>query len=136
LAPENPTEQQFCDAWKTIFDSPPSQCLIVGAWHDSRNDPLTVLTPSEKIVRGGLGFHTEEPDLEPDQSFIYSGYGCPWSTDKNGDRFYLVDRQSFQIMHLQDAIAVLTIQRGFARHRHLLIASTSSTNSGTTQNLE
>jgi len=103
LFPENPTEEDFRLAWKSIFDYYPEDCNVkycddyIGELYgrNLKNSGFWVRTPDGKLhMDGGFGEHTEEPVLEDNQNFYYSGIGCDWDEDMNGKRFYLIDKET------------------------------------------
>ena len=111
LVPEAPGFMDFERAWRTIFGYVFSDCKVTSTHHDEQNTGFLVKTPDgEGCMHSGFGYHTETPNLKEGQSVFYDGCGCPWDTDADGVRFYLILKGNKTIHDLDEAIAVETIR--------------------------
>ena len=121
LVPKCPTYEQFDTAWKEIFDYPFNVCKVIETYHDEKNTGFVVENPGGIYSHGGFGYHTETPNLKEGQSVFYS-CGCPWDTDADGNRFYLIRHGSKTIESLDKAVAVETIRKFIAQHSNDVIS--------------
>lgn len=126
--PEDPTFQQFDEAWEFIFGDRFSHSEVMGVSEDELNTNINVKTKNKATLHGGFGYHTEEPLLLNEEDLYYGGSGCPWAHDLEGVRYHKVDPRTGLPPQsdeddsvgegdgLKEAIAVETIRRYIINH--------------------
>jgi hypothetical protein len=108
--PTTPTRTQFLEAWIWIFERGLEKCKVSISSSDNKdNITISVTTDNRSIHHGGFGFHTLTPNTD---EYYYSGSGCDWNTDKDGIRYYLLDRATKMPVNWCDVKAT-TIIRNF-----------------------
>ena len=100
LLTKTPTYQKYINAFISVFKHHPDDCDV-----KILNGTYFVQTPDGEHVHGGFGYHTETPKTN---DIYYTGCGCTWNTDSNGDRYHLIDYQT-NLPYLWDEIHSLEI---------------------------
>lgn len=86
---ENPTDIEYRESFIKVYEYPPEVCTIRKYDHG-----YNISTPGGGYSDGSYtDIYTDEPKLS-DKSMYYSGCGCTWDIDDEGNRFYLLDRKT------------------------------------------
>ena len=110
LVSEYPNREQFLLAWKQIFKYDLNECKVLSV-EVGINTGFSVKTPRGITSHGGFGDHIENPIVKSKNDLIYTGCGCTWNTDENGDRFWRVDELTGLPCDLDKAVSIETIRR-------------------------
>ncbi len=107
----HPAQETFEKAWKLLFGFSPSECVVSCASDDPKTSFLIRTPDGGMILHGGFGQYTDKPDLEPGSDFYYRGCGCPWTTDRAGVRYHLIDPATNLPRDFQEIEADIIISR-------------------------
>lgn len=138
LINQYPTEEEFREAWKVVYDFYPEECEF------TFDNPGSVRTPTKRepesifnrlfkrlhvsafppetrmCINGSFGGYIETPVVTNPDSLYYTGCGCTWDTDDNGDRFRLLDRKTGRPYSWEDAVAIETI-KNYIKNNKLMV---------------
>ena len=125
--PEIPTQVEFNQAWEIVFGFPFEQCEVQSYFNDGQNMGFNVRTPEGTCSNGGFGYHTPTPNLKRKQSKYYSGCGCTWDTDADGNRFYLLDILTRKpVGNVKEIVATETVRNFFLQGKMNIENKTNS----------
>ena len=117
LVPEEPSFEQFDEAWIKIFDYKFEECEVNVIGDVS----FQVKTSNSSCFHGGFGEHIYEPTLKDPDDIYYEGCGCTWGTDLNGIRYHKVDETTGLPVKFNEVKSVEIIRRYIKQNRHILL---------------
>lgn len=115
LIDQNPSEDDFKESWKRIFEFYPKDCVLVEV-ESGFNCGFTVLTPTTKMSHGGFGEHTETPVLTKES--VWHNGGISWGVDDNGTRFYYINKRTLLPVRWEQVKAIEIIKRYIVNNQH------------------